>query len=334
MPFDLRMKMKRLGGVLPRGAPKEAGKARAPAPRADCLRKFRLVVMVLFGLLGFAVEEGIGGEEGEDDGIEATTTFEISHIGVDQCFGIGKEFVAPHEIAEGMTDDGLTDPGGLAEAFGEIDGVFDLAIEGSVSGSPEISFGVDGKVFVGVAEIDMVGGFVGPLFDEVVGMLERFLKTIAAEIIEDFKRVTEGVHALVTAPAIFCFGDAGEAGTKSGMMIVRDFGFDGDGDVGDGACEEFFANPLSPDDGVGLGVLSMGNQPGGMGEDAFPVFDLGGLLAGVVPVVQLDVVEFGDFGAAQLKTSPGRGIVEAVSGEGDEGRGSGFALIEAESEAG
>ena len=85
------MKMKRLGAPDPvRGVPKapnDVGSARTPAPRADCLRKCLLLFMsVLKGLFWLSVNEGIGGQKREDDGVEATTTFDISEIGVDQGF--------------------------------------------------------------------------------------------------------------------------------------------------------------------------------------------------------------------------------------------------------
>lgn len=78
----------------------------------------------------------------------------------------------------------------------------------------------------------------------------------------------------------------------------------------------------------------MGDEPGGVGEHAFAVFDFGGLGAGVVPLIDFDIVELGDFGATELHAGAGVGVVFSVGGEGDEGGGGGFAFVEAEGEAG
>ncbi|MFT7301713.1 MAG: hypothetical protein ACI8UZ_000548 [Akkermansiaceae bacterium] len=285
-------------------------------------------------LLGLAVEEGIGGEEGEDDGVEAAATFNVSGVGVDEGFGIGEEFITAHEVAKGVADDGLADAGGLAEAVGEVEGVCDFAIESGVVGSFEKALGIDGESFVGVAEIDVIGCFVGAFFEEVVGVFERLLGAEAAEVIEHFEGVAERVHAFVAAPAVFLFGNAGEAITEGHVVVFWNDSFHGDGDFGDGAGEEFFADPLAADDGVGLGVLGVGDEPGGVGEHAFAVLDFGRLDSGVVPLIQHDVVELGDLGAAELEAGAGVGVVFSVGGKGDEGGGCGFAFVEAEGEAG
>lgn len=191
----------------------------------------------LLGLGGFAVEEGIGRKEGEDDGVEATATFNVGGVGVDEGFGIGEEFIASHEVAEGVADDGLADAGGLAEAVGEINGVCDFTVEFWVARAFEEAFGIDGEGLVGVAEVDVVGGFVGTFFDEVVGVFERLLGAEAAEVVEHFEGVAERVHAFVAAPAVFLFGDAGEAVAEGAVVVFWNDGFDGDGDFGDGAGE-------------------------------------------------------------------------------------------------
>jgi hypothetical protein len=59
----------------------------APAPRADALRKCRLLVMELIRER-FAVNEGIGGQKRYDDRVETTIIFEVGIFGIDESFGV------------------------------------------------------------------------------------------------------------------------------------------------------------------------------------------------------------------------------------------------------
>ena len=81
-------------------------------------------------------------------------------------------------------------------------------------------------------------------------------------------------------------------------------GINRDRDIGNGPGEEFFPDPLAPVDRVGLQILGMSNEPGGVGENALPVGDLRGLLAGVVPGPPVEVPVGRDLFASHLLSGP------------------------------
>ena len=76
-----------------------------------------------------AVKEGIGTEEGDDEGFETATAFEVSAVGFDESLGIAEHFVASHKVAEDVTNKGLAGAVGLGELVNHIDGIGEVAFE-------------------------------------------------------------------------------------------------------------------------------------------------------------------------------------------------------------
>ena len=230
--------MKRLGKPLACGVPANALRHgvsdRAPTPNAVDLRKSLLLFMCLVGG-GFAENERIGGEERDDDRIEAAAALDVSLIGIDESFGIGECFVASHEIAEGMADDRLPHLGRFPEALGEVEGVLEFAVQLRIIGSNEIAAGIDGQGFENVAQVILWRAFVGSFFEKIFGMLQELLHPVASEVIVHFEGQAHGVHPLMAAPAILLLGFFIETGAQGVVMILGDHGIDGDRHVGDGS---------------------------------------------------------------------------------------------------
>ena len=63
-----------------------------------------------------SVEEGVGGEQGDDERLHAPVVFNISLVGVLEGFGVAEGFVAAEEEAEEVADEDLLAVDGGGEA--------------------------------------------------------------------------------------------------------------------------------------------------------------------------------------------------------------------------
>ena len=52
-----------------------------------------------------------------------------------------------------------------------------------------------------------------------------------------FECVAERIHMLVTLPAVGCFGHTGQPVAECFVMVFRHSGVDGDGHIGNCACQ-------------------------------------------------------------------------------------------------
>ena len=72
-------------------------------------------------------------------------------------------------------------------------------------------------------------------------------------------------------------------------MVGINHRIDGDRHIGDGPGEEFFLNPFATVDGVGLEILGMCDQPGGVGENALAIRHLRRLLCRIIPAPPVNI---------------------------------------------
>lgn len=211
----------------------------------SCWPKSGEVDGLLLGGDGFggdlSVEKGIGGEEGREESVHTAVVVAVGLVGGLEDGGVVEGFVSTHPVAEGVADEDLFDAFALGELGDQVEGVGDGAIEGGVAGIDDFAGGVDGfAVFVFAVEADVVIHLEGE---------------------------AEGVHFLMTAPAVFLAGDT-HAGAEGGPGFVRELGVDGDGDVGHAAAEKALLNPEAAVDGVVVHGIGLGDEPGGVGENA------------------------------------------------------------------
>ena len=150
-------------------------------------------------------------------------------------------FVAAHPVAEGVADEDLFDAFALGEFGDEVEGVGDGAVEGGVAGVDDFAGGVDGFAVLGFA--------------------------VEADVAIHLEGEAEGVHFFVAAPAVFFASDT-HAGAEGGVGFVRELGVDGDGDIRDAAAEEALLNPEAAVDGGVVHGIGLGDEPGGMSENA------------------------------------------------------------------
>ena len=204
-----------------------------------------------------------------------------------------------------MTNDRLTDFVGLREAVDEVEGILHVAVQLLVIRSLQHAARIDRQGFIlrqrGAKLIEHLAiGF----FDQIVGMLEVFLKTEASEIIVVFKGETQRVHFLVAAPAVGIASANLHALAERLFLVRMNHGIDRDRNVGNGAGQELFPDPFTPVDRVGLEVLGMSNEPGRMGQDPFAVGNLRRLVGGIVPGPPVEVPVGRDLFAAHLLSGP------------------------------
>ena len=131
---------------------------------------------------GFAVNEGVGSQQRNNYGIKTTIAVQIGFIGVDQRLGIGQRLVASQEESEGMTNDRLADFVGFREAVDEIKGILDVAVQLGVIRSLQNAAGIDRQgLILRQRSTKLIEYLAIGFFDEILGMLEIFLKTEASK---------------------------------------------------------------------------------------------------------------------------------------------------------
>ena len=114
-------------------------------------------------------------------------------------------------------------------------------------------------------------------------MLQAFLGSETAEVIVDFKGKAKRIHLLVATPAVRGARPVFHPLAKCLLMVRRDNRIHGDRHVGNRPGQQLLANPFATVNGIRLQVLSVGNQPGGMGQNAFAVGNGGRLIGRIVP---------------------------------------------------
>ena len=90
----------------------------------------------------------------------------------------------------------------------------------------------------------------------------------------------------MTLPAVSSLGGPRQPTAQRLVVVFGDDCIHRNGNVGYGTGEELFTDELTPNDRIGLGILSVCNEPCGVGKKTFAVRDFAGLNGRVIPVDQ------------------------------------------------